>query len=122
MRHEFTDHERAAIKPMLPNKPRGVPRVNDRRVLNGIFWVLRSAHRGAICRRRLAPILLAIIGSFAGVTLAPVSAASRIACATWLPSFPRMCGRSSRSGRKRPTTLRAGRSPANWPLDWWPVR
>jgi len=31
-----------AIRPMLPNKPRGVPRVNDRRVLNGIFWVLRS--------------------------------------------------------------------------------
>jgi transposase len=27
----------AAIKPMLPNKVRGVPRVNDRRVLNGIF-------------------------------------------------------------------------------------
>jgi transposase len=27
---------------MLPNKPRGVPRVNDRRVLNGIFWVLGS--------------------------------------------------------------------------------
>jgi transposase len=26
-----------AIKPFLPNKPRGVPRVNDRRVLNGIF-------------------------------------------------------------------------------------
>ena len=42
MRHVFTDHEWAAIKPMLPNKPRGVPRVNDRRVLNGIFWVLRS--------------------------------------------------------------------------------
>jgi hypothetical protein len=34
--------EWAAIKPMLPNKPRGVPRVNDRRVLNGIFWVLPS--------------------------------------------------------------------------------
>jgi hypothetical protein len=27
---------------MLPIKPRGVPRVNDHRVLNGIFWVLRS--------------------------------------------------------------------------------
>ena len=27
---------------MLPTKPRGVPRVDDRRVLNGIFWVLRS--------------------------------------------------------------------------------
>ena len=42
MRYELTDHEWATIKPMLPNKPRGVPRVNDRRVLNGIFWVLRS--------------------------------------------------------------------------------
>jgi transposase len=27
---------------MLPNKARGVPRGDDRRVLNGIFWVLRS--------------------------------------------------------------------------------
>ena len=42
MRYELTDNEWSAIKPMLPNKPRGVPRVNDRRVLNGIFWVLRS--------------------------------------------------------------------------------
>src|SRR5262245_32789256 len=31
---------------MLPNKPRGVPRVNDRRVLNGIFWVPRSGAPG----------------------------------------------------------------------------
>jgi len=35
MRRELSDHERAAIKPFLPDKPRGVPRVNDRRVLNG---------------------------------------------------------------------------------------
>jgi hypothetical protein len=42
MRYEINDHEWAAIRQMLPNKPRGVPRVNDRRVLNGIFWVLRS--------------------------------------------------------------------------------
>jgi transposase len=41
MRYELTDYDWAAIKPFLPNKPRGVPRVNDRRVLNGIFWVLR---------------------------------------------------------------------------------
>jgi transposase len=38
MRYELADDEWAAIKPILPNKPR----VNDRRVLNGIFWVLRS--------------------------------------------------------------------------------
>jgi len=42
MRYELSDYEWTTIKPMLPNKPRGVPRVNDRRVLNGIFWVLRS--------------------------------------------------------------------------------
>jgi transposase len=42
MRYELADDEWIAIKPMLPNKPRGVPRVNDRRVLNGIFWVLGS--------------------------------------------------------------------------------
>src|SRR5271168_3742217 len=42
MRYELSDYEWAAIKPFLPNKPRGIPRVNDRRVLNGIFWVLRS--------------------------------------------------------------------------------
>jgi transposase len=42
MRYELTDDEWTAIKPMLPNKPRGVPRVNDRRVVNGIFPVLQS--------------------------------------------------------------------------------
>ena len=41
-RYELTDKEWLAIQPHLPNKPRGVPRVDDRRVLNGIFWVLRS--------------------------------------------------------------------------------
>ena len=37
MRYELTDYERAAIKPMLSNKAQGVPRVDDRRVLNGIW-------------------------------------------------------------------------------------
>lgn len=41
-RYDLMDFEWSIIKPLLPNKPRGVPRVNDRRVLNGIFWVLRS--------------------------------------------------------------------------------
>ena len=36
MRYE-ADHVWAAIKPMLPNKPRGVPRVNDRRIPEGII-------------------------------------------------------------------------------------
>ena len=42
MRYELSDYEWSVIRPMLPNKPRGVPRVDDRRTLNGIFWVLRS--------------------------------------------------------------------------------
>ena len=42
MRYELTDYEWAAIRPMLPNKARGVRRVDDRRVLSGICWVLRS--------------------------------------------------------------------------------
>jgi transposase len=37
MRYELSDHEWANIAPMLPNKTRGVPRVDDRRVLNGIL-------------------------------------------------------------------------------------
>src|SRR4051794_16159693 len=44
-RYELTDSEWKAIEPCLPNKARGVPRVDDRRVLNGIFWVLRSGAR-----------------------------------------------------------------------------
>lgn len=41
-RYDLTDFEWRVIEPLLPNKRRGVPRVDDRRVLNGIFWVLRS--------------------------------------------------------------------------------
>ena len=41
-RYDLSDVEGRVIEPLLPNKPRGVPRVDDRRVLKGIFWVLRS--------------------------------------------------------------------------------
>jgi transposase len=42
MRNEVSNYEWGVINPMLPNKPRGVPRVDDRRILNGIFWILSS--------------------------------------------------------------------------------
>lgn len=41
VRHDLTNSKWDVIKPLLPSKPRGVPRVDDRRVLNGILWVLR---------------------------------------------------------------------------------
>jgi transposase len=69
MRYELTDCEWFAIKPFLPNKPRGVPRVYDRRVLNGIFWVLRSGARGATCPEPWAHIPPHIIASSAGDAL-----------------------------------------------------
>ena len=41
-RFDLTDFEWSVIQPLLPDKPRGVARVDDRRVLNGIFWRLRT--------------------------------------------------------------------------------
>lgn len=41
-RYELTDREWAIIEPLLPNRPRGVARVDDRRVLNGIMLRFRS--------------------------------------------------------------------------------
>ena len=36
-RYDLTDFEWSEIEPLLPSKPRGVPHVDDRRVLNGIM-------------------------------------------------------------------------------------
>jgi transposase len=41
-RNEPSDFEWLVIQPLLPYKPRGVPRADDRRVLNGIYWWLRT--------------------------------------------------------------------------------
>jgi transposase len=41
-RYDLSEAEWRLIEPLLPNKPRGVPRVDDRRVINGIFFVLRT--------------------------------------------------------------------------------
>ena len=54
-RFDLTDFEWAAIAPHLPNKPRGVPRVDDRRVLNGIFWRLRTGAPWADIPSRYGP-------------------------------------------------------------------
>ena len=54
-RYELTGWEWKAIEPHLPNKPRGVRRVDDRRVLNGIFWVLRSGAPWADLPERYGP-------------------------------------------------------------------
>ena len=42
VRYELTDYEGAGLRSLLPNKPHGAPRVDDRRVLNGFYLVSRS--------------------------------------------------------------------------------
>lgn len=54
-RYELTDFEWSIIAPLLPNKPRGVPRVDDRRVINGIYWRLRSGSPWADIPERYGP-------------------------------------------------------------------
>ena len=69
-RYELTEFEWKAVQPLLPNKPRGVPRVDDRRVLNGIFWMLRLARRGRICRSAMVLRPRSTTASIAGGRLA----------------------------------------------------
>jgi len=47
MRYELSDCEWSVIKPMLPNKPRGIPRVDDRRVLSPAVDQARRARAPA---------------------------------------------------------------------------
>ena len=54
-RYDLSDFEWSIIQPVLPQKSRGVPRVDDRRVLNGIFWVLRSGAPWADLPERYGP-------------------------------------------------------------------
>ena len=57
-RFDLTDFEWSVIAPLLPNKVRGVARVDDRRVLNGLFLRLRTGapwtFRSAMGRTRPA--------------------------------------------------------------------
>ena len=54
-RFDLSDQEWAVIAPLLPNKPRGVPRQDDRRVLNGIYWRLRTGSPWADIPERYGP-------------------------------------------------------------------
>jgi transposase len=42
MRYDLTDFEWSVIEPVLPKRRRGPKPKKNRRVLNGIFWVLRT--------------------------------------------------------------------------------
>ena len=42
MRYDLSDFEWSVIGPVLPKGRPGPKRKDDRRVMNGIFWVLRT--------------------------------------------------------------------------------
>ncbi len=54
-RFDLTDFEWTVIQPLLPNKPRGVPRVDDRWVINGILWRFRTGSPWAYVPDRYGP-------------------------------------------------------------------
>lgn len=51
-RYDLTDSEWLVIEPLLPEV---LPRVDDRRVLNGIFWVLRPGAQWRDLPERYGP-------------------------------------------------------------------
>src|SRR5450631_2966760 len=70
MRYELSDYEWSVIKPMLPNKSRGIPHVDNRVFSMAFFGSYDQVRHGAICRATTDPIRLATIASFAGGRLA----------------------------------------------------
>lgn len=53
--YDPTDFEWGVMARLLPNKPQGVLTADDRRVLNGIFWVQRSGVPCVTCRSDTDP-------------------------------------------------------------------
>jgi transposase len=51
----FSEEQFEKIKPLLPNDVRGVPRVDDRRVLSGIIDVIKRGLRWSDCPAEYGP-------------------------------------------------------------------
>ena len=54
-RFDLTDWEWSIIEPLLPQRSRGVARVDDRRVINGILWRFRTGSPWADIPERYGP-------------------------------------------------------------------
>ena len=54
-RFDLTDFEWSVIDPQLPRNSRGVARVDDRRVINGILWPFRTGSPWADIPERYGP-------------------------------------------------------------------
>ena len=105
----------ARLQPLLPNKVRGVPRVDDRRVISGILHVLQSG-----CRWRDAPAVYGppktLYNRFVRWTrrgvwdrvFAELAAAGGPPMALMLDSTPVKAHRSAAGGKGGRTSRRSG--------------
>lgn len=59
--HELIDKEWSIIAPLLPKNSRGVARVDDRRVINGILWRFRTGSSSRDVPERYGPRICAEI-------------------------------------------------------------
>ena len=78
MRYELSDGEWGVIKPMLPNKTRGVPRVDDVAFSTVSSGCCGPEHRGAICRSATDPTPLATIASSVGAAIREITGLARL--------------------------------------------
>jgi transposase len=72
-RFDLTDAEWTIIAPLLPGaagRKNGRPRPDDRKVINGIFFVLRTALPGETCRSAMGVTRQRTTASIAGRRLA----------------------------------------------------
>lgn len=101
-RFDLTDFEWSVIQPLLPNKPRGVARVDDRRVLNGIFWRLQTGAPWADIPERYGPHTTASIASTAGARPASGTLFSK-PCQRFTTAISRLFFDPRPSARRRPS-------------------
>ena len=86
MRYELSDYEWTAIKPMLPNKPRGVRRVTVVCSM-AFFGSSVQVRHGATCQKSVVPAPPVTIASFGGGGLA----SGTKSWMRWLPVTTRRC-------------------------------
>ena len=115
---ELTDREWSAIRPVLPNRSRGIPRVDDRRVLSGIFWVLRSGAAWRSLPKDYGPYSTCynrfVRWRKSGIwdrILAAVSEGGEVEVALIGRARARNVGRSEAAGKAGPTGHQSHRAP-----------
>jgi len=86
MRFDLSDEEWAILEPLIPTARRS-RRVDDRRIMNGIFFVLRTGIPGGTCPSGMAPTQLHITASIAGRNAASGAECLRL----WRPNPATVC-------------------------------